>query len=119
MRNRYRRKLDSGSGRGKRFSPLMLAGLSVPVVLVLIATAVLVLPHLGTHAAAVSGDCTLIVPPNPLSAQGLAAPYQLVATNQANGQRNEANKMQGAFVRGEGIDPATGPICICDARVMT
>ena len=112
MRNRYRRMLDSGSGRGKRFSPLMLAGLSVPVVLVLIATAVLVLPHLGTHAAAVNGDCTLIVPPNPLSAQGLATPYQLVATNQANGPCNEANKMQGAFVQGAVIDPATGAISI-------
>src|SRR5437016_2662319 len=34
---------------------------------------------------AVNMDCTLIVPPNPLSAQGLATPYQLTATNPANG----------------------------------
>src|SRR5713101_5206733 len=118
MHNRYRRMLDSGSGRGKRFSPLMLAGLSVPVVLALIATAVFVLPHLGTHAAAVNGDCTLIVPPNPLSAQGLATPYQLVATNPANGPCNEANKMQGAFVQGAVIDPATGAISIYNPLVI-
>src|SRR5713101_5295647 len=118
MHNRYRRMLDSGSGRGKRFSPLMLAGLSVPVVLALIATAVFVLPHLGTHAAAVNGDCTLIVPPNPLSAQGLATPYQLVATNPDNGPCNEANKMQGAFVQGAVIDPATGAISIYNPLVI-
>src|SRR5260370_37114940 len=30
---------------------------------------------------AVNMDCTLIVPPNPLSAQGLVTPYQLTAAN--------------------------------------
>ncbi len=33
-------------------------------------------------------NCTLIVPANPLSAQGLATPYQLTATNPANGPCN-------------------------------
>src|SRR5438874_3653933 len=42
-----------------------------------------------SHAATDNMDCTLIVPANPLSAAGLATPYQLVATNKANGPCNE------------------------------
>jgi hypothetical protein len=49
-------------------------------------------------AAAPNPNCTLIVPADPLSAQGLATPYQLVATNAANGPCNEANAGQSAFV---------------------
>jgi len=96
----------------------MLVGLSVPVVLALIASAVFILPRLGSHAAAVDGDCTLIVPPNPLSAQGLATPYQLVATDPANGPCNESNAAQAAFVQGAVIDPATGQISIYDPLVI-
>src|SRR5438477_7508449 len=99
MQQRHRRKAVTSLERPKRFSPLMLVGLSVPVVLALIASAVLILPHLGSHAAVViNGDCTLIVPSQPLSAQGLATPYQLVATDPANGPCNESNKAQAAFV---------------------
>jgi hypothetical protein len=105
------------SVRGKHFSPIMLVGLSVPVVLALVTTTVFLLPRLGSHAAAVNGDCTLIVPRNPLSAQGLATPYQLVATNPGNGPCNEANKAQAAFVQGAVIDPA-GAISIYNPLVI-
>jgi len=90
----------------------------VPVVLALVAGVVFVLPHLGTHAAAVNGDCTLIVPPNPLSAQGLATPYQLVATHPADGLCNEANKAQAAFVQGAVINRVTGAISIYNPLVI-
>jgi hypothetical protein len=96
----------------------MLVGLSVPVVLALIASAVIILPRLSSHAAAVNGDCTLIVPSKPLSAQGLATPYQLVATDPANGPCNESNKAQAAFVQGAVIDPATGQISIYNPLVI-
>src|SRR5689334_20818814 len=43
-------------------------------------------------------DCTLIVPPNPLTAQGLATPYQLTATDANDGPCNETNTAQSAFV---------------------
>src|SRR5438876_11722283 len=99
MHKRFRYSVVSSLRRRKRFSPLMLVGLSVPVVLALIASAVFILPRLGSHAAAVDGDCTLIVPPNPLSAQGLATPYQLVATDPANGPCNESNAAQAAVVQ--------------------
>ena len=44
----------------------------------------------------------------PSYAQGLATPYQLVATDRNNGPCNEANANQSAFVQGAVIDPATG-----------
>src|SRR5260370_24293839 len=98
MYQRNRRKAVSSLVRRKRFSPLMLVGLSVPVVLALIASAAFILPRLASHAAAVNGDCTLIVPSKPLSVQWLAAPYQLVATHPPNGPCNETHKAPGAFV---------------------
>ena len=118
MHRRSRSKAASSLRRRRRFSPLMLVGLSIPFVLAIIASAVFILPRLGSHAAAVNGDCTLIVPVRPLSAKGLATPYQLVATNPANGPCNEANKGQAAFVQGAVIDPATGQISIYNPLVI-
>src|SRR5690348_1001287 len=104
----------------RRFSPLLLIGLSVPLVLGLIAGAVFILPRLGSHAAAAANpNCTLIVPANPLSAQGLATPYQLFAPDAAaNGPCNEANAAQGAFVQGAIINPANGQISIYNPLVI-
>lgn len=115
---RKRRILSSPSGRRGRVSPLMLIGLSVPFVLAIIATAVFVLPRIGSHAAAVNMDCTLIVPRNPLSANGLATPYQLTATDAANGPCNEANPNQSAFVQGVIYDPATGAFSVYSPLVI-
>ncbi len=55
-------------------------------------------------------DCTLTVPNNPLTPQGLATPWVLQATNPANGPCNEANPNQGAFVEADIFDPATSQI---------
>ena len=105
-----RQRSNISSYRGvqrRRFSPLLLIGVLVPVILALVATAVFVLPKIQTHAAAaVNADCTLIVPSNPLTAQGLATPYQLVATQRAKGPCNEANAAQAAFVQATVVDPA-------------
>jgi hypothetical protein len=57
-------------------------------------------------------NCTLIVPDAPLTAQGLATPYQLVATNRRQGQCREANVNQSAFVEATIIEPATGALSI-------
>src|SRR2546425_9064955 len=108
---RYRQP-SSGLQRHRQVSPLMLFGLSVPMVLTLIAAGVFVLPHIGTHADALNLDCALIVPSNPLSAQGLATPYQFVATNTANGACHESNTAQAAFVQGAVLDPVTGQISV-------
>jgi hypothetical protein len=105
----------------RRFSPLMLIGVLVTVVIALGAGAFLLTrSHTGSHAAAaaVNGDCTLIVPANPLTAQGLATPWQLVATNQNNGPCNQANTAQTTFVQGAVFDPATGQVSVYNPLVI-
>jgi hypothetical protein len=62
--------------------------------------------------------CTLIVPADPLSAQGLATPYQLVATNPADGACHESEAAQSAFVQGAVLDPATGNIAVYNPLVI-
>src|SRR3954453_15706231 len=52
----------------------------------------------GTGAAVPAADpnpnCSLVVPANPLSAKGLATPYELVATNRRQGACHEADPAQ-------------------------
>jgi hypothetical protein len=69
-------------------------------------------------AAVPDPNCTIVVPQNPLTAQGLATPYQLTATNAANGPCNEANVNQSAFVQGAILDPATGKVSLYDPLVI-
>jgi hypothetical protein len=63
-------------------------------------------------------NCSLIVPNNPLSAEGLATPYQLVATDPTAGDCHETNSAQSAFVQAAIIDPATGQISIYNPLVV-
>src|SRR5712692_6309335 len=103
----------------RRFSPLLLTGILVPVILALVATAVFVLPKIQTHAAAaIDADCTLIVPPDPLTSQGLARPYQLIATEPGKGPCHEASAAQAAFVQAAVIDPARGNIAVYNPLVV-
>ncbi|PZS18227.1 MAG: hypothetical protein DLM60_12235 [Pseudonocardiales bacterium] len=53
-----------------------------------------------------------MVPSAPLTAQGLATPYELVSTNRRNGPCHEANDNQSAFVEAAIIDPPTGKLAI-------
>jgi hypothetical protein len=66
----------------------------------------------GGKGNAANPNCTLIVPPAPLTAQGLATPFELVSTNRRNGPCHEANDNQSAFVEATIIDPATGKLAI-------
>jgi hypothetical protein len=118
-RDPVRMLAHSGRRKQRRFTPLMLIGLCVPVVLALIGGLVFVLPKFASHAAtAPNPNCTLTVPANPLSAQGLATPYQLSATDAAGGPCNEANANQSAFVQGTILDPANGTISIYSPLVI-
>ncbi len=111
----------SSRGRRRRMSPLMMIGISVPVVLVLIATALVVVPRLvATHAAAaaVNPNCSLKLPHNPLSAKGLATPYQLFATDAAQGPCNEANAGQSAFAQAVIFDPANNTLSAYEPLVI-
>ena len=57
-------------------------------------------------------DCTIVIPPSPLTAVGLATPYRLKATNPDNGPCHQANSAQSAFVQAAIIDTDTGHISI-------
>ncbi len=63
-------------------------------------------------------NCTLIVPANPLSAQGLATPYKLVATDPNAGACNEANAAQSAFVQGVIYDPSKGAFSVYNPLII-
>jgi hypothetical protein len=120
-KNKMRRKLSSVHyQRSRQRKPLLLiiTALVVPAILGAVVAVIFVVPKLASHAAAINQNCTLIVPVNPLSPQGLATPYQLVATDAANGPCNEANANQSAFVQAAAIDPATGAISIYDPLVI-
>ena len=63
-------------------------------------------------------NCTIIVPAAPLSAAGLATPYQLTATTPADGECHETNSASSAFVQAAIFDPATGQISIYNPLVI-
>jgi hypothetical protein len=70
-----------------------------------------------------NANCDIIVPANPLTAQGLATPYQLTGTDgqtpaesgceMANGAR------LGAFVEATILDPASGALSVYEPLVVT
>jgi hypothetical protein len=68
--------------------------------------------------AQLNTDCTLIVPNHPLTAAGLATPYQLIASDPNKGPCNESNPDQAAFVEGAVLDSATGEIAVYDPLVI-
>jgi hypothetical protein len=78
-------------------------------------------PSASTAAANV--NCDIIVPANPLSARGLATPYQLTGTGGMSPAEsgctmtNAANL--GAFVQATILDPATGQLYVYDPLVIT
>jgi len=62
-------------------------------------------------------NCALIVPPNPLSAIGLATPYELTAAVAGAGACNQANTLQASFVQGTIIDTVTGILTVYNPLV--
>lgn len=77
-------------------------------------------PAAAAAAAAVAPnpDCTLIVPEHPLTAAGLATPYELIATDPNGGPCNEANTAQSAFVEAAVFNPANGQISVYHPLVI-
>lgn len=63
-------------------------------------------------------NCTIIVPNAPLTAVGLATPYQLTATTPAEGECHETNTASSAFVQAAILDPATGQISVYNPLVV-
>ena len=67
--------------------------------------------------SAAAQDCTLILPPHPLTAAGLSTPFQLTATDPAN-PCHQLDSTQSAFVQAAIIDPATGAISVYSPLVI-
>jgi hypothetical protein len=70
-----------------------------------------------------TATCDLIIPANPLSAQGLATPYQLTGPNgetpaQSGCEMSNGAKL-GAFVQATILDPATGALSVYEPLVIT
>ena len=106
-----------------------LTGYSAPVlsVVAIVVCAALVAAGLGVNHiltarsaadATANPNCTLIVPANPLTAKGLATPYQLTATDPAAGPCDESNDNQTAFVQGAVLNPRNGQVSIYDPLVV-
>jgi hypothetical protein len=71
----------------------------------------------------VNVNCDIIVPANPMSARGLATPYQLTGTDgmtpaQSGCQMTNAANL-GAFVQATILNPATGALSVYDPLVVT
>jgi hypothetical protein len=75
-------------------------------------------PQNEAEPPAVDPNCTLVVPREPLSATGLATPYQLEATDPAAGPCHEAVADQAAFVEAAVFDPATHAVSIYHPLVV-
>jgi hypothetical protein len=76
-----------------------------------------------TTPATTNVNCDIIVPADPLSARGLATPYQLTGTDgrtpaESGCQMSNAVKL-GAFVQATILDPATGALSVYDPLVVT
>ena len=104
--------------QSKRLPPFTLINIVLALCILLEAIGVLLLISLSANAATTNPNCTLIVPAHPLSAKGLATPYQLVATDPNMGPCHETNPAQSAFVQGAIFNPATGQISIYDPLVV-
>jgi len=80
-------------------------------------------PSATAAPPAANMDCMIIVPARPLTARGLATPYQLTGPNgmspEASGctMANSANL--GAFVQATILNPATGALSVYEPLVIT
>ena len=74
-------------------------------------------------AAAPNTSCVLIVPANPLTAQGLATPFQLTSPNEMSPQASGCTMANfanlGAFAQATILDPATGALSTYEPLVIT
>jgi hypothetical protein len=77
----------------------------------------------GVSSSAVNTDCAIIVPAHPLTAKGLATPYQLTGpagTSPAASGCEMVNSINlGAFVQATILDTQTGALSVYDPLVVT
>ena len=110
---------QAGSGN----SGVVQAPLGAPVSPSLSASALALLTSPQASTSTTTVDCDIIVPADPLSARGLATPYQLTGvdgkTPAESGCRMSNAARLGAFVQATILDPATGALSVYDPLVVT
>jgi hypothetical protein len=116
-RSTRKRIIRSHRSDRRRRPALLVAALAAPVILIGGAGAVLAATTRKPPAPP-NPNCTLVVPDNPLSAKGLATPYQLRAADRRKGECHEANPDQAAFVEATVLDPATGAVSVYHPLVV-
>ncbi len=70
------------------------------------------------HGQRRKSGCILIVPRQPLTARGLATPYQLTGSDVGGTACQESNSSVAAFAQAAVLDPATGQISIYNPLVI-
>ena len=79
--------------------------------------------NMGVSSSTVNPNCAIIVPAHPLTAKGLATPYQLTGpdgeTPAASGCQMINSILLGAFVQATILDPRTGALSVYDPLVIT
>lgn len=70
------------------------------------------------HGQQRQSGCALIVPQHPLTARGLATPYQLTGSDVGGSPCHEADSGTAAFVQAAVLDPASGQISIYNPLVV-
>jgi hypothetical protein len=77
----------------------------------------------GVSSSAVNPNCDIVVPAHPLTAKGLATPYQLTGpagtTPAASGCQTINSVNLGAFVQATILNPATGALSVYNPLVIT
>ena len=77
----------------------------------------------GVSSTAVNADCDIIVPAQPLTAKGLATPYQLTGPDgespAASGCQTINSINLGAFVQATILNPRTGALSVYNPLVVT
>jgi hypothetical protein len=109
---RYERHERRRPRRQPRRGLVIGLGVLLPVVLVAGGGAVF------AATAADTVDCALVVPANPLTAGGLATPYQLVSAGRGGKACRESNPDQAAFVQATVLDPDTGRLFVYNPLVV-
>ena len=107
-----------GPGHGSRSTPAFLAGYHRRPGGTTAPTTTPSAPPAPPTGGNPNPNCTLIVPPAPLSAAGLATPYRFVATTRGAGACHEANSDQSAFVEAAILDPASGAVSLYHPLVI-
>ena len=86
-------------------------------------TATATAPATAPATAAANVSCNIVVPANPLTAQGLSTPYQLTGTDGQSPAASGCNMANfanlGAFVQATILDPATGALSVYEPLVVT